>query len=90
MSTDIEKGITLTPKTLSALLGTIALAVALYNGVSTVNGYSFRLEKLEAERVQFISSIEKLNTKLDETNSKIFDLTIALNRVEEHLNAQKR
>ena len=78
-----ENGLYVTSRTVSAVLGVIALGVAIFSGVSAVNSYSFRLSKLESDQIRLLTTINDLNTKLDTLNVKIVDLTIILNRVQD-------
>ena len=87
-----EGGILITPKAISAFLAMITLAGSLYAGISKVNGYTYRIDKLEGDQVQITSLIDRLDKKLDQYNAKfdvmndkIVNLTITINRFEERL-----
>lgn len=83
MAESTEKGLMITPKSISTTLGVIALGSALFTGISVVNSYSYRLDRLESDKVELTSSITQLTNKIDTLNTKLVDLTIALNRVQD-------
>ena len=77
-----SRGILITPKTLTVVLGVISLFTSLYFGVSKVNSYDFRLAKLETDKVQLSSTIDALTKEIKDLNGKIVELTISLNSVQ--------
>jgi len=83
MSTDQEKGFYVTAKSLTTMLSLLALMTAMYTGVSSINSFAFRLDRLELEKIALVTTIEDLTNKVDLLNNKIIDLTIILNRVED-------
>lgn len=83
MSEAQEKGVNVTPRTLSTVLGLISLIVALYTGISTLNSYAFRVQSLEANNVQLASSVGKLSGTIEILNEKITGLTITINRIDD-------
>lgn len=83
MSNQPKSGVLVTTKTISATLAVLTLLSTLFVGATTINGYAFRIDKLEAERIELSSSIDQLNVRLDELNKQIVSLTIALNRLED-------
>lgn len=96
-STPSAGGFLITLKSISAFLAVITLTVTLYTGVSNVNRYIYKIEKLEGDQVQLLSLIDRLDKKLDQynakfdiSNDKIIDLTITLNRLEERLKSMER
>lgn len=83
LRSDQEQSISINSKTISAVLGLIALMTAVFTGISTVNGYAYRIEKLEADKILLSSSMDKLTQEISSLNAKIVDLTITLNRVQD-------
>lgn len=83
LRSDQEQSIAINSKTISAVLGLIALMTAVFTGISTVNGYAYRIEKLEADKILLSSSMDKLTQEISSLNAKIVDLTITLNRVQD-------
>jgi hypothetical protein len=74
--------IVLNSKTVSFVLGLIALGAAFVNGVNYINNYNFRLENLEIERAEMSQEIQQLNQNFQVLSDRIVDLTIALNSLE--------
>ncbi len=75
-------GVYLSTKTISVLVGCFSLLASFYYGVTKVNSYDFRLEKLETEKVQLSSTIDALIKEVKDLNGKIVELTISINSVQ--------
>lgn len=77
-----SRGIVVSPRTITVILGVISLFTSLYFGVSKVNSYDFRLAQLETDKVQLSSTIAALTNEIKDLNGKIVDLTISLNGIQ--------
>lgn len=73
----------ITSKTIPTLIGIITLGTLVFTGISIVNSYAYRLDRLEADKIELSSSIDKLADQISTLNDKIVDLTISLNRVQD-------
>lgn len=82
-------GFLVTPKVISTLVGIVTLLGVTFGASSVVNGYAFRLDKLESDNVELSSSIGQLTNKIDELNIKIVELTFALNNVKDRAELRK-
>lgn len=89
MADGTEKGWTVSPRGISAAVGLLGLISAAFMIVTTVNGYSFRLEQLESDKIELVTSITDLSGKLNVLNIKIVELTIALNRLQDRQELQQ-
>jgi outer membrane murein-binding lipoprotein Lpp len=78
-----DPNVTINQRSLSFVLGLVTLLGIMYSGVSTVNGYSARINSLETRNVELVSQVNTLTKKIDDLNVKITELTIALNRVDD-------
>lgn len=78
-----EVGFTVNNRTLSFVLGIIAILGTVTAGVSTINTYSSRITNLENKNIELLSEVSRLNEKIDDLTDKIITLTIALNRVDD-------
>jgi len=92
-----EGGIFVTSKTVSAILGVIALITVTFSSISTVNSYAYKVDSLETKYVQVLSSmdllnkkLDKYNEKLDTSNEKTVSLTISITRLEERLKSMEK
>lgn len=83
MTEPTEKGVLVTTKSITTIMSLIGIMVAVFSGVSIVNSYSYRIDRVEAVNVQFSSSLGQLTEKMDLLNKTVVDLTIALNRVQD-------
>lgn len=85
-----NKGILITPRMISTILGVITLLGVFFSGVTVVNSYSYRLNALESDKVEFSANIISLTNKIEDLNLKIVDLTIALNRLQDRYEQPKQ
>lgn len=78
----MEHGITITTKTLTTFLTVCSVIAILFTGVTKVNSYDYRLATLETNKIEHETSIQSLTKEIKDLNTKIVDLTIALNRID--------
>lgn len=76
-------GVSFNSRTLPVYLGLLALATALYSGISAVNAYAFQIERIEGQQVQISEAVTELKTSVQGLDKSITSLTIVLNRLED-------
>lgn len=93
MTNETEAGIRITSKSITAIVGIFALSASIYGGVSKINSWDYRLERLEYEWSAQKGNVETLTREIKELNAQIVSLTIALNRLQfqqDNLKTEKR
>lgn len=85
MGVDDFKGVQLTPKHLTYIIGLATVAIILYNGVQNYSRMQFDLERLAERDASAASDISRLSSKMDAQTNTITELKIAVNRLADQL-----
>ncbi len=88
MPDNAEPGFTITPRSLGFITSLLVFSGLLFTGISTVNGYQYRMERIEQDNKVLATDITTVSNKLNDLNTQLVSLTITLNKVEERLNAR--
>lgn len=78
-----EPSLNFNNRTIPVYLGILALATALYSGVSAVNAYAFQVDKVQTEQSQISEAVTELKMSVSGLDKSITSLTIVLNRLED-------
>lgn len=76
-----SNGFTLNSKTISTIVGILAIVSSLYYFFERVNTYELRLARVEIIDAQRSNEIQTLTTELKNLNAKLTDLTIELKEI---------
>ena len=79
MSTEEAKGIVINAKTISAMVGMIAILTMFWTVTSYFKDQQFQIVRLKEQAVQRDETITALGRDLRELNGNINELTIAIN-----------
>ena len=88
MSQPTEQGVTVSMKHLGYVIAVITILGFIYTATTKVNGWDFRISKLEQDNQVLSSEVSKVADKLSDLNDKLVSLTITLSRVEERMDAR--
>ena len=73
-----SNGLTLNSKTISTIVGILAIISSLYYFFDRVNSYELRLARVEIIDLQRSDEVKTLTSELKNLNVKLTDLTIEL------------
>lgn len=83
MSLDISNGFVINSKTVSFIIALFTLSGLFIGLITWVNGYMFKVEVLEGRVTTQDGVVAKLTEQVENANTRIVDLTIALNRLQD-------
>lgn len=78
MQAPSSNGLALNSKTISTIVGVLAIVSSLYYFFERVNSYELRLARVEIIDLQRSSEVQTLTSELKNLNIKLTDLTIEL------------
>jgi septal ring factor EnvC (AmiA/AmiB activator) len=83
-----ETGLVLSTKRLGFILSLVTLASVIFGVFSTVNGWAYRIEKIEDDYKTVSEQTSKMADKVGNLNDQLVSLTITINRLEERMDAR--
>lgn len=83
-----EPGILINGKLIGFITSLFVITGLVFSAFSAVNGFSYRIERIEQDNKVLATDITKVSDKLASLNDQLASLTITLTKVEERLNAR--
>lgn len=83
-----EPGILINGKLIGFITSLLVITGLVFSAFSAVNGYSYRIERIEQDNKVLATDITRVSDKLAQLNDQLASLTITLTKVEERLNAR--
>ena len=81
MTAEDFKGVTLTPRALSFIIGIFTIGGLFWGSVYYVQRQSFQIEAIEAHVIRIEANLERINQRITDMERTLIEQEIAINRL---------